>query len=413
MSRILRVSESDYKIQVQPGGLITLDTGATTINANDIVVGYIYTIISAGDTDFVLLGAPDNNPGTVFTATSAPTVSGSGTVAQVGTVRVLGNLDVTGVTTTVNTVNMAIEDNIIVLNRGESDAVDSNGAPRTINAGISEGVSGLQVDRGSLIDAYLLFDESVQWYNPTTGLNVDGTWVFKGGTDTSTTTGIQVASISTNGTTNLVFDLQNSTRVIEIANSGSVGSSPEAQAIAYANRLLYPSVPEAETLNWVPNKKFINMYIQSGVVTPGMADVDKIYRTYQGSEMSRVQAEDDGVHVVIAEEETCTFSSNGLTFRNNIVIDRNTINNISTSNLLITASADVEVDAVLNLDNQVGSPVAIEEATKIYSSATAGAGKTGIYFTNKRTGEPGQAINETVSDELIAKNRALLFSMIF
>lgn len=368
MSRILRVSDSNYKLQVVSGGNITLDTG----NA-------------------------------------------------VGTVIITGDLTVLGNTTTIETANMTIEDKIVTLNKGETGLGVS---PQVNNVGT--GTSGIEIDRGSYPTAQLIFDETVSWYKPATNstpaTTVRGTWGFKGGTNTtgSITTGIRVASIGTDGTTNLVFDLQNSPKVLEIANSGVQNTSVEAQATLYATRLLDddPLNPNPDTLNYIPNKKYLSMYIQSGVISPGMADVDKIYRSSAGIIKTRVQAYDDYVRIYYddggTETPLCTFASTGLTFRNNINIDRNTINNISTSNLVITAAADVEVDAILNLDNQDGvSPVALSTATKLYASSTAGAGKTGIYFINKRSGEPGQAIDETVSDELIAKNRALLFSMIF
>ena len=75
----------------------------------------------------------------------------------------------------------------------------------------------------------------------------------------------------------------------------------------------------------------------------------------------------------------------------------------------------VEIDDRVALTNQATLANADVDIaiTKLYTSATAGAGKTGLYFLNKRTGEPGQSINETVNDELVAKNRALLFSMLF
>lgn len=368
MSRILRVSDSNYKVQVVSGGNITLDTGS-----------------SAGE------------------------------------VIITGDLIVQGNTTTINTANMTIEDKIVTLNKGET----GHGVAPEV-AGKGTGSSGIEIDRGSYPKAQLIFDETINWYKPATdttvATTVQGTWQFKGGTATTgtITTGIQVASISTDGSTNLVFDLQNSPKVLEIANSGNPNTSIEAQATLYASRLLDadPLTPDPDTLNWIPNKKYISMYINSGVITPGMADVDKIYRSSAGVIKTRVQAYDDYVRVFYdnggTETPLCTFASTGLTFRNNINIDRNTINNISTSNLVITAAADVEVDAILNLDNQDGvSPVVSPTATKLYASSTAGPGKTGIYFINKRTGEPGQAIDETVSDELIAKNRALLFSMIF
>ena len=53
-----------------------------TINANSIVVGEIYKIVSVGTTDFTLLGASENTVGTIFTATKDGTGSGSGTVSS-------------------------------------------------------------------------------------------------------------------------------------------------------------------------------------------------------------------------------------------------------------------------------------------------------------------------------------------
>jgi hypothetical protein len=84
----------------------------------------------------------------------------------------------------------------------------------------------------------------------------------------------------------------------------------------------------------------------------------------------------------------------------------NTINN-TTNNLILTAatSRTVEVNAVFQLDDTGLSPTAVTGATKLYtvdSNTTPAPGKTGIYFTNQGN-----------SDELVAKNRALLFSILF
>jgi hypothetical protein len=53
----------------------------TTIAASSMVIGTSYKIISAGNTSFTTLGAPNNTVGTVFTATAVG--SGTGTVARV------------------------------------------------------------------------------------------------------------------------------------------------------------------------------------------------------------------------------------------------------------------------------------------------------------------------------------------
>lgn len=47
------------------------------IVAGSFVVGYKYVIVTAGSTDFTLIGAADSNPGTIFTATGVGTGTGT------------------------------------------------------------------------------------------------------------------------------------------------------------------------------------------------------------------------------------------------------------------------------------------------------------------------------------------------
>ena len=51
----------------------------TPVNATDLVNGTEYTITTAGDTDFTLVGALDSVVGTVFTASGAGTGTGTAT----------------------------------------------------------------------------------------------------------------------------------------------------------------------------------------------------------------------------------------------------------------------------------------------------------------------------------------------
>lgn len=71
---------------------------------------------------------------------------------------VAGNLTVAGTTTTVNTTNTNIKDNIIVLNAGES------------GSGVVLGSAGLQIDRGTLPDALIGWNESVQAWQITSNI---------------------------------------------------------------------------------------------------------------------------------------------------------------------------------------------------------------------------------------------------
>lgn len=341
MSRIVRVSESDYKLQVQSGGNITLDTGV-----------------------------------------------------EVGNVYVTGNLTVQGTTTTIDTTNLTIEDNIILLNKGESPT----------HAGVTEGTAGIEVDRGSRPNAKILFNELISWYDPVTENLVTGTWTFTD--ENNKTQGIRVASIANDGTADLAFDLQNSDKVLLITNSTN-----------YEDRVTLP--------NHIPNKQWVNDYVAAGGSSPGVADVDKIYTNNgSGTEVARVQtynvSGDGQARVYINETYLCQFAANGLTFQNNININENTITNFSVNNLKLTAgNSQVEVDGFIQLDYRstvtTPNPLAVSTISNtavIFSSSVKGAGKTGIYFANKRLADDGSS-TENVNDELIAKNRALLFSMVF
>ena len=61
---------------------------------------------------------------------------------------ITGNLTVSGTQTTVNSVDTAINDRVIVLNDGES------------SAGVSGGTSGIEVDRGTSTNARFVYDEA-------------------------------------------------------------------------------------------------------------------------------------------------------------------------------------------------------------------------------------------------------------
>lgn len=65
-----------------------------------------------------------------------------------GNLTVVGNLSVQGTTTSINSVNTNISDNIIILNDGES------------GAGVSAGASGIFINRGSSANVAILWLES-------------------------------------------------------------------------------------------------------------------------------------------------------------------------------------------------------------------------------------------------------------
>jgi len=320
MSRVLKVSQSNYRLQTASGGTITLDTGV-----------------------------------------------------DVGTVIVTGDLVVQGETTTVNTTNLAIEDNIIVLNKNQT------GAGITLASPIS-GQSGVQISRGTRPAGQFLFDENVNHYDFPNTTNVGGTFVLK--TNDGKKAGLQVATIVNDGSSNLVFDMQSSSGVLSVANSTN-----------YYLRVIND--------NDIPNWKTVTNYVAA---SNGVATVDRMYfppgATF-GSEDSKVQAFQTNIQFFVGQQIRATISPVGVSV-NNINLFTDTITNTSSNSLVLTAiNNNVKIDAVLNLSDQSIDPPVISGLTKLYSTPTVGPGKSGLFFKNVNT-----------SDELVSRSRAVLLSIL-
>jgi len=311
MSRIVRISESDYRLKVKDLGTITLDVG--------------------------------NAPGKVV---------------------ITGDLQVLGDTTTVDTTNLTIEDNIILLNKGET------------GAGVTEVTSGLEVDRGSLANSQFLWDESVDKF--TTQL------------DTGTLVGVKADSYAGDPSSNVRFDMQNGAGVLRVINSTD-----------YELRVLNDDD--------IPNKKWINDYVAAA---DGVATVNKIFSPIDataGNQDTLAIANPSNIRFFVrsggALNQRAQVTAQGLDVDNvNIYID--TIYNTGANNLILTAvNNNVEIDGVLNLDQQVSDPAVVGTASRLYSKTVTSNYElynSGMFVVNSRT-----------SDELVVKNRALLLSMLF
>jgi hypothetical protein len=103
---------------------------------------------------------------------------------------------------------------------------------------------------------------------------------------------------------------------------------------------------------------------------------------------------------------TTTSASGSLTV-GSVRIYGDTINDISSNNLTLTAnSGTVEVNAYTRFDNQSAltyNSGTMSSSTQLYSSATVGPGRTGLYIVNSTVQTP---------DELISRKRAVLLSIL-
>jgi hypothetical protein len=324
MSKVLKVSQGDYRLQVQNGGNIILDTGSNT-----------------------------------------------------GTVTITGNLDVKGTTTTVESTTVTVQDNILQLNYGQTGDGISNALGYQ---------SGIEIERGTRSAAQFVFSEQITHYDSLTSSNVNGTFVLK--TADGTLSGLALRTITTTTGADLIFDLQNSTRILRIANSAD-----------YAGDVGGTTSYNSGSANAIPNVQWVYDYVAA---SNGVASVTNIHYPTSGTEQSSIYATATTLDFEVAAVLKAQISNSGvsiekLSLSNNLITT--TINNL----VLSAQSNNVEVNGILNLDNQVSTPVAVANTTKIYTKGSEGAGRTGIYLANTTPN----------SDELVSKNRALLFSVLF
>jgi hypothetical protein len=368
MSRILKVSDSNYRVQVISGGNITLDVGAV-------------------------------NTG--------------------GTVTITGNLDVKGTTTQIESVSTTVNDNILQLN-WTNGSYNGAGISSTFNY-----IAGIEIERGSSSAARFLYNEQVGWTDNTNG---SSTLTTNGGfqvtTASSAIQGIQVSKIAANGINNsvgshsndLVFDLQGTTSILRVANYSTSGSNNYVN-----NAVLDNHIP---TIGWVKLYTFSNYVPGSG--NQGSAIVSSIqYPLTTGATVTAsITATNNTLTTFVGTTNLSVASPTGIATAgyisaNNVQVGANstpnTITTIGTGdprhvssandNLILTANNSiVEVTGVVQLDNQSwNSPAYIAGGTKIYSSSTIGPGSTGVYVTNSTV---------QTQDELISRRKAVLLSIL-
>jgi hypothetical protein len=341
MSRVLKISDGDYRIKVQDEGYIILDTGT-----------------------------------------------------DVGKVIVTGDLEVRGNTTTINTTEMTIEDRIITLNSGDTG---DNGIT-TVDGNRRSGIEILRGDNtNNYPKAQFLFDETIDHYDPILNDSIAGTFILR--TADNSYSGLRLASVGAPPGQDFSVDFGNYNQVLKIVNT-------DAEDYAFLLDATLPTITDTPEDNFIPNKKYINSYVSA---TGGNANVDN-FHYLSNPTYTRGQAFQTFIKFTVATQERARITTTGLDV-DNINLFTNTINN-DTGNLILTATTTniVEVNAVFQLDNQttdVTTP--ITGAVQLYTKATEGPGRTGIYFTN----DTAYGANAYNNDELVAKNRALLFSILF
>jgi hypothetical protein len=336
--------------------------------------------------------------GAKITLDTGPAVSG-------GSVRITGNLIVDGDALNVNTTNLTVEDNIISLNTGE------------VGPGVTLVYSGIEIQRGDTSaitpqnNASFLYDESTD------------SWILAHGTapgpfnfDASSLRLKQILTNSTTDSGDLTL-IGTGTGVVKVIGT-----------VNYEDQVTHDDD--------VPNKKYVDDSIQNNptfqIVAPQSQDTRVVIAdkeispndpaepgslayftattTYNTSGESAVSIIVDGVLVTQFYNDRLLVGDPGV---DGIEIDGTnfeirTESSIVDQNILIktAGTGKLQTNYAMQFEKIGTVPGYVSDNVLLYA-AVPGIGTTGLYFVN----DSAEAAKQ--NGELISKNKALVFSMLF
>ena len=333
--------------------------------------------------------------GAKITLDTGPAVSG-------GSVRITGDLVVEGETLTISTTNLTISDNIVKLNQGE------------IGPGVSLVYSGIEVERGNTSastpqnNASFLYDESTDSWILAHGA-APGPFNF----DASSLRLKQILTNSTTDSGDLTL-IGTGTGVIKVFGT-----------TAYELQVTHDDD--------IPNKKFVDDAIQNNptfqIIAPQSQDTKVVIAdkeitpnvagqagslAYFTATTSYNTFGESAVSIIVDNSLIGQFYSNRLEIGDLEIgggLDRNEISSragITNENIFIRTqgTGKLHTNYAMQFEKIGTTPSYVSDNVLLYA-AGLGAGTTGIYFVNDSTDTAKQ------TGELISKNKALVFSMLF
>jgi len=293
----------------------------------------------------------------------------------VGTVRVTGNLLVEGDTLTVSAENLNVNDNVITLNYGET------------GAGVTLRYSGIQIERGSETSAALIFDEN------------DNTWIFGLGTpETSfnySDSKIRLKEIKTNADTD--------SGDLTLIGTG-VGVVKVVGTLNY----------EAQVTDDddIPNKRYVDDAIQNNPTFQVLTNDSRVIVTDKDTIGSLAYLTDQtgystfgesGISVIVDGQLNSQFFRNRTVIQDLEFLDNEITNNSTNTDISFRTqgTGKIKTNYAFQFEKIAVTPASVSDSVIVYS-AEPSVGTTGLWF-----------VNSARSGELINKNKALVFSMIF
>lgn len=321
------------------------------------------------------------------------------TGAGVGEVRITGDLIVEGETTTVQAENLNVEDNIIIVNFGET------------GSGITLNYAGIQVDRGSASPVGIFYDETVDaWI-----FVKDGPAINEG--DPATPFNFDESRIKVK---EILTDSGTDSGDLTLIGTGT-GVVKVIGTINYEDQVTHDDD--------LPNKKYVDDAIQNNptfqIVAPQTQDTKVVIAdkeitpnlSTQPGSLAYFTATttfstfgESAVSIITDNKLTAQFYPNraeifNLEFTGTEITTKNAITN---ENIFVRTqgTGKLQTNYALQLEQLGVVPAYVSNSNLLYA-ASPDIGTTGIWFVN----DSSEAAKR--NGELISKNKALVFSMIF
>ena len=322
-----------------------------------------------------------------------------------GDVVVTGNLTVQGDVTSVSTTNLEIADRIITLNDGEA------------GPGVTLTYSGIEIDRGTYGDSTEVPRAAFVWNETNPGFTTDedpasgsGYWqIVTGSAETSygfSDSNLKVRRILTDAATDSgdLTLIGTGTGVVKVKGTTNYRLQvTDADDIPNKDYVDYSILNNPTFQIRAPQNQDTRAIIADKDITPntiGTAGSLAYYTSQTGYPTSGESL----FSVIVDGTLNTVFYSNrtviqGLEFTNTEITNDNTNTNIY---IRTNGTGKFQTNYGIQLDNNPVSPARVIGSHVVYSRAES-VGKSGLFFVN----------NENTRDELVSKNRALLFSMLF
>lgn len=330
-----------------------------------------------------------------------------------GSVTINGNVDIAGSlsagsSTTVDTEDLLIYDNTITINKGET------------GAGVSATTAGIIIDRGTRDDAHLFFDESKNSIRA--GASIPGAFIFQDATANISNLALfslYTSAILTGGEDLVLVGIGDG----KVTVTGTTDYETNIWNYAGDGATIPENVSESDRLS-----RAASFDDDTLVNVRGLIDYVASYHLYNFQDRIVALSGDVSPTSVVAEDIAAGDSENKVVvtvantvitefFENRVSIQGMrligdsgsqtstiTSNNINGTIILQgTGTGNVKVDDYLNLTIQDDTLLpAPAEGVLLYSKTLADGG-TGLYFKNQ----------DSTTDEIISRNKALLYSIIF